>query len=116
MLLFMIGLLGTSLLLGYAIYIKVGYIKKHEAICLDYIVGSSVFITHVLYEYEMIIAKKTVKYKNWGNTVFWVRRGKNYKIFVNKKNYSKVVGYAEYVVCLVFGCFFGMLTIADLIF
>lgn len=84
MLLLVIGVLVTTVFLGNAIYIKWCYMK-HGAVCLDYIIGSNVFITHVLYEYELIIAGKTVRYKNWGNTVFWVRKGKRYEVFINKK-------------------------------
>ena len=115
MVLFLINLIGTVYFLGHAIYIRVCY-TKHRAVCLDYIYGSNVFIAHALYEYDLIIAGKTVKLKHWGDTAFGLRRGKQYKVFINKKDYTKVVGYADYVVRLFLGCFSGILLIVDLIF
>ena len=58
MFLFLIILVATVYFLGVAIYLRVSGMK-HKAVCLDYLSGWKAVITHVLYEYELIIAGKT---------------------------------------------------------
>lgn len=114
MFLFLIILVATVYFLGVAIYLRVSGMK-HKAVCLDYLSGWKAVITHVLYEYELIIAGKTLRYKNWGDTVFFPQKGKKYTVLISKRDYTKVSGYTKYVVYLCLGCFLCILTFADLI-
>jgi len=102
------GLLVSIGFLCYAIYLRICYFK-HEAVCVECLYWSKGFTTYPTYEYKLTIAGKEVTYKNRGTTVFFPREGKRNKILICKKDYDKVVGYAEYVVHLFAGILFSIL-------
>ena len=78
------------------IFLKVCYMK-HDAICLKMTPGSNAYVTHAIYEYELIEKGKKVIYKSEGTTFLYPRKGKRYKVLISKKDHNKVVGYAEYI-------------------
>ena len=108
------GLLVSIAFFVHALYLRICYFK-HEAVCLDCLYGSKAFITRPLYKYELIVDGQRAIYTNRGTTVFYPRIGKCYKVLINKKNYSKVVGYAEYIVHLIAGSLFSAVFIVGLV-
>lgn len=110
------GLLVSAGFLAYAVYLRICYFK-HQAVCLDCLYGTKSFITRPLYEYELIVAGKKRTYTNRGTTIFYPRKGKRYKVLICKRDYNKVVGYAEYVVDLCMGGFlFAVITVVLILF
>lgn len=87
-----IAAVGTILRL---FWLRLNY-TKHEAICLDYTVGRG-GITKPLYEYQLLEGDKIITYQNWGSNYFSPRRGKRYKVLINKKNPNKVLGVNVYL-------------------
>ena len=96
------GLIVAIGLLVHAIYLRICYFK-HEAVCLEHSTYEKLFITFPLYEYELMEAGKKVAYKKRGETYFYPRKGKRYKVLINKDNHNKVIGYMKYVVHLLVG-------------
>ena len=113
--LFLIGFWVSIGILVYAVYLKVCY-KKHEAVCLEYSTSEMAFVAYPLYMYELIENGKIVTYKSSGTTIFSPKKGKRYKVLINKKNHYKVVGYREYIVDLCVGVGLFVVSITELIF
>lgn len=86
------------------VWLKMNYVM-HDAICLDYGIGRS-WVTYPLYEYEILIDGKFVKYRNWGTNCFRPRKGKRCKVLINKNNYDKVIGANAYIVYSILFVFF----------
>ncbi len=81
----------SGFILGYVIYVRVTSIK-HEGVCVRY------WSHWMRYEYELVIAGKTIKFENTGlSSTLFPREGKRYKILIRKNNYSKVEGYSYYL-------------------
>jgi len=74
-----------------------------SAVCLDYNLGGTFFSFYPLYEYEIEEIWGTIIYQNWGNDCLWPRKGKRYKVLVNKKDHDKVVAYQTITYWLVLG-------------
>ena len=113
--LFLMGLIVSIAMLSYAVYLRVCYMK-HEAVCLEYSTSEMGFVTYPLYMYELIENGKKVTYKSSGTTICSPKKGKRYKVLINKKNHYKVVGYREYIVDLCVGVGVFIASITELIF
>ena len=111
--LFLIGFIVSIATLAYAVYLKACYMK-HKAVCLEYSTSEMAFVTYPLY--KLIENGKKVTYKSSGTTIFSPKKGKRYKVLINKKDHYKVVGYREYIVDLCVGVGLFIASITELIF
>lgn len=97
-----IGIISSIGLLVHAIYLRLRYFK-HEANCLESTPHGKHLMSSALYEYELMVVRKKITYKNWGRTYFYPRKGKRYKVLICKDNSYKVCGYMLYIVPLLLG-------------
>ena len=91
---------------------------KHCAICTRGVNDYGNSTQYPIYEYEIIVDGVPKRYKVSGFALFHMRKGKKYKVLINKKNYRKVVDYREYVFYIIFlgiGLLSLLFRVADLV-
>ena len=110
-----IGIIVSVGFLVHAVFLRLRCFK-HEAVCLEYSTSEMAFVAYPLYMYELIENGKIVTYKSSGTTIFSPKKGKRYKVLINKKDHYKVVGYREYIVDLYVGVGLFVASITELIF
>ena len=101
---------------GHVVFIKLCYFK-HEAVCLDWSLAyKSIFITHPLYEYILVEKDKLVTYRRSSTTVFYPKKGKKYNILIRKTDHTKVMGYAWFVLEIIWALYFLLMVVWDVYF
>lgn len=103
--LYIIGFVLSIICFIRAVLLKINYIKSY-AICLEYNTSNYGCVTYPLYEYEMMEDGKKVVYQSRGIANFWPKKGKRYKVFINKQNHNKVIAYNEYIFNIFWGTIF----------
>lgn len=102
--------LGGLACLTWSIYIRIAY-SVSTAVCIDYI-----GIHYGLFEYEVEEYGKKRTYRNECHPFWYPKKGKRYKIFINKNNPHKIVAYNEYAFFLTVGIFLAVTPVSTSFF